>query len=118
VELFMTAAAGMPAEFLGDMREGDFWTGLEAVAHTIAYDGRNVGDTMSGRPLRTDLWNGVDVPVLVLHGDSTRPYLAAGARAVAEHLPTATLQVVPGENHSTTPEVLAPVLRAFAGKES
>ncbi|MFL1380743.1 MULTISPECIES: alpha/beta fold hydrolase [unclassified Nocardiopsis] len=117
VELFMTAAAGMPVELLGDMRESDFWPGLEAVAHTIAYDGRNVGDTMSGRPLRADLWNRVDVPVLVLHGDATWPYLAAGARAVADHLPTATLRVVPGENHGTTPEVLAPVLRAFAGKE-
>lgn len=117
VELFMTAAVGMPPEFLGDVRGSEMWPGLEAIAHTIAYDGRNLGDTMSGRPLRADLWDGVDVPVLVLHGDRTWPFLAAGARAVAGHLPTATLQVVPGENHGAAPEVLAPVLRAFAGKE-
>ncbi|MDT0329829.1 alpha/beta fold hydrolase [Nocardiopsis lambiniae] len=118
VELFMTAAVGMPGEFVGGMRESEMWPGLEAIAHTIAYDGRNIGDTMSGRPLRADLWDRVDVPVLVLHGDATWPFLAAGARAVAEHLPTAALEVVPGENHSAAPEVLAPVLRAFAGKEA
>ncbi|MEV4002887.1 alpha/beta hydrolase [Actinomadura sp. NPDC049753] len=114
VELFMTAAAGMPAEAVGGMRGSDFWPALEAVAPTIAYDGRNVGDTMSGRPLRGDLWDKITVPVLVLCGQDTWPHLAAGARAVADHLPTATLKAVPGENHSTTASVLAPVLGAFA----
>jgi len=114
VALFMTVAAGMPEEMVAEMREdADMWPGLEAIAPTIAYDGRNVGDTMSGKPLRTDLWNQVDVPALVMHGSDTWPALATGARAIAEHLPTATLKAVPGENHSTTPEVLAAALRAF-----
>ena len=69
---------------------------------------------MSGNPLPADRWADVKVPVLVLHGDQTWPALAAGARAVAEHLPTATLQVIPGENHTTEPSTLAPVLREFA----
>lgn len=113
VELFMTAAAGLPEEMVPGMRESEMWPGLEAVAHTIAYDGRNVGDTMSGRPLRADLWDRVDVPVLVMHGTGTWPYLISGTQAVAEHLPTATLKPVPGENHSTTADVLAPALREF-----
>ena len=113
VALFMTAIAGMPEDSLDEMRGADFWPGLEAIAPTIAYDGRNVGDTMSGKPLRADLWNEVRVPVLVLHGHDTWPYLAAGAKAVADHLPTATLKAVPGENHSTTADVLAPALRDF-----
>ncbi|TDB95998.1 alpha/beta hydrolase [Actinomadura sp. 7K534] len=114
VELFLTAVAGMPEEAVGGMREADFWPALEAVAPTIAYDGRNVGDTMSGKPLRGDLWDKVGVPVLVLYGEDTWPHLATGARALADHLPTATLKAVPGENHSTSPSVLAPVLRDFA----
>ena len=113
VSLFMVAAAGMPPEMVDGMRHAEFWPALEAIAHTIAYDGRQVGDTMSGRPLSADLWDRIDVPVLVMHGTGTWPHLAAGARAVAEHLPTAKLKPVPGENHSTTAEVLAPALREF-----
>ncbi|MEO3822280.1 alpha/beta hydrolase [Actinomadura sp. B10D3] len=113
VALFMTATAGMPEDVVAEMRGSDFWPALEAVAPTIAYDGRNVGDTMSGKPLRADLWSGVRVPVLVLHGRDTWPHLAAGAKALAAHLPTATLKAVPGEDHSTTADVLASVLRDF-----
>ncbi|SFN87908.1 Pimeloyl-ACP methyl ester carboxylesterase [Actinomadura madurae] len=113
VALFMTAAAGMPEDAVAEMRGSDFWPGLEAIAPTIAYDGRNVGDTMSGKPLRADLWSGVRVPVLVLYGRDTWPHLAAGAKAVAAHLPTAALTAVPGENHGTTADVLAPALREF-----
>jgi pimeloyl-ACP methyl ester carboxylesterase len=69
---------------------------------------------MSGEPLRGDLWDKVGVPVLVLYGEDTWPHLATGAKALADHLPTATVQAVPGENHSTAPSVLAPVLRDFA----
>lgn len=115
VALFLTAAAMVPEEAVAGMREEDFWAGLEAVAPTIAYDARQVGDTLSGEPLRPDLWKRVDVPVLVMHGIDTWPALAAGSRAVAAHLPTATLAPVPGEDHSTTAAVLAATLRAFVG---
>lgn len=113
VTLFLTAAVGMPEEFIAGMRESDEWPGLEAIAHTIAYDGRNVGDTMSGKPLRADLWDHVDIPVLVMHGTGTWPFLITGSQAVAELLPTANLKPVPGENHSTTADVLAAALRKF-----
>jgi alpha-beta hydrolase superfamily lysophospholipase len=36
--LFLTAAVGMPAEFVVGMRQSPFWSALEAIAHTIAYD--------------------------------------------------------------------------------
>jgi len=113
VALFMTAAVMMPPEMVDGMRGQDWWQGLEAIAPTIAYDGRQVGDALSGKPLRAELWDGVDVPVLVMHGIDTWPAMVAGARAVAAHLPAATLQPVPGQAHSTTPDVLAAALRAF-----
>ncbi|MDR2998190.1 MAG: alpha/beta hydrolase [Microbacterium sp.] len=116
VALFLTDAALTPAEYVDGMRGQDWWPGLETIAQTIAYDGRQIGDALSGKPLSSDLWNRVDVPVLVLHGEDTWPALAAGARAIAEHLPTAVLKPVPGQEHSTTPEVLAEALRAFAGE--
>jgi pimeloyl-ACP methyl ester carboxylesterase len=113
-ELFMTAAAGLPPEAVAGMKQSPYWAPVEEIAHTIAYDGRIMGTTMSGNPLPEDRWSTVKIPVLVLHGDKTWPALSSGAQAVATHLPTATLTPIPGENHSTTPEALAPVLRTFA----
>lgn len=114
VELFMTAAAGMPNEMVAGMREATFWPAVEAVAHTIAYDGRIMGTTMSGTPPPRDRWASINVPVLVMHGIDTMPWLVSGARAAADQLRTATLQPVPGEQHSTTADVLASALRQFA----
>ena len=114
VELFLTAAVGMPAEFVGGMRQSPFWPGLEAIAHTIAYDGRIMGTTMSGAPLPIDRWANVRLPVLVLYGRGTEPWLAEGAKALAELLPTASVEAVEGEQHSVAADVLAPTLRQFA----
>jgi pimeloyl-ACP methyl ester carboxylesterase len=108
----------MPPEFVEGMRGSEMWPGLEAVAPTIAYDGRQVGDAMSGEPLRSERWGGVEIPVLVMYGEGTWPFLATGSQAVAAVLPTATVKAVPGENHSTTAEVLAPELRAFASDDT
>jgi pimeloyl-ACP methyl ester carboxylesterase len=113
-ELFMTAAAGIPPEFVAGMKQSPFWAPVEEIAHTIAYDGRIMGSTMSGNPLPTDRWSTITVPVLVLHGNATAPWLTTGAQAMTTHLPTATLTPIPGENHSAEPAVLAPTLRAFA----
>lgn len=114
VELFLTAAAGLPAEAVGGMRQSDFWPVLEAVAPTIAYDGRIMGTTMSGRPLPRDRWAAISVPTLVLHGTGTFPFLVSAAQALADLLPTATLEPVKGEQHSAPADVLAGALREFA----
>ena len=39
VELFMTAAVGMPKEFVAPMRQAPFWAAQEAVAHTLSTGG-------------------------------------------------------------------------------
>ena len=114
VELFLTGAVGMPAEFVDGMRQSPFWPALEEVAPTIAYDGRIMGSTMSGAPLPADRWSSVSVPVLVMYGRGTEPWLIAASRALADLLPTATLQAVDGAQHSVAADILAPALRQFA----
>jgi pimeloyl-ACP methyl ester carboxylesterase len=114
VEIFMTAAAGMPAEMVEGMRHSDFWPVLEAVAPTIAYDGRIMATTMSGRPLPTDRWDTITIPTLVMHGTRTFPSIITAAHALTKLLPTATLLPVDGENHDVAAEILAPALRDFA----
>ena len=58
----------------------------------------------------------ISAAVLVLHGSDTKPFLAAGARHVAEHVPNATLREIPGAGHAaplTHPEALAEALTEF-----
>lgn len=113
-EIFLTAAIGLPVEAVAGMRQGPFWPVLEAVAHTIAYDGRIMGSTMSGAPLPADRWASLTVPTLIMYGNGTEPWLITAARALAELLPTASLQAVAGAQHSVEAAVLAPALRQFA----
>jgi pimeloyl-ACP methyl ester carboxylesterase len=88
VQLFLTAAVGMPVEQVAGMRQSPFWPPLEAVAHTIAYDGRIMGPTISGAPLPADRWAAVSVPSLVMYGRGTEPWLISAARALAACCPT------------------------------
>ena len=117
VELFMTKAVGLPAEFLASMRAMPMWPAMEAEAHTLAYDGRVVGDGMSGKTLSTERWASVTVPTLVIDGGGT-PWLTAGAQAIAEALPDAERRTLEGETHDVAPEAIAPVLDEFFASEA
>jgi pimeloyl-ACP methyl ester carboxylesterase len=117
VELFLTGAVGMPAEHVAGLRQSPFWPALEAIAPTIAYDGRIMGPTMSGSPLPADRWAAVSVPTLVMYGRGTEPWLIVAARALAAQLRTASLRAVEGAQHNVAAEVLAAALRQFASAE-
>jgi pimeloyl-ACP methyl ester carboxylesterase len=69
------------------------WPDMEAVAHTLAYDGTIVGESMSGKPL-SDEWSALDAPVLILDGGQT-PWLSAGAAAIAAAIPHAERRTIP-----------------------
>lgn len=115
-ELFLTAAAGLPPEAVAGVRQSEFWPVMEAVAPTIAYDGRIMGTTMSGHPLPRDRWASISMPTLVLYGNQTFPFIVPSAHALGELLPTATVRAVEGTQHSAPAAVLAEVLRDFARK--
>ncbi|TRV80856.1 alpha/beta hydrolase [Streptomyces sp. 130] len=110
---FMTAAVGLPGEAVAGMRQAPFWADMETVAHTLPYDGRIMGDTMSGRPLPVARWASVTVPVLVGSGDAGAPHMLTGARELAATGDNFTLRVFPGQEHDIAARVLAPALADF-----
>jgi pimeloyl-ACP methyl ester carboxylesterase len=84
------------------------------VAHTLAYDGAVVADSMSGAlPGR---WAGVTAPTLVLDGGQT-PWMTTGADSLAKILPSATRRTLDGQGHDVAPEILAPALLEFFADE-
>jgi pimeloyl-ACP methyl ester carboxylesterase len=113
VELFLTEAVGVPAEYVAPMRGEPMWPGFEAVAHTLAYDGAIVAGTQEGRPLPATRWAAVSSPVLVIDGGASPPWLRNGAQAVADALPDAQRSTLDGQTHEVSPEVLAPALSTF-----
>jgi pimeloyl-ACP methyl ester carboxylesterase len=112
VAYFLTTAVGLPPEYLAPMRATPMWVAMEAVAHTLAYDGTVVGDSMSGTPAAVQRWQSVTVPTLVLDGGQT-PWMSAGADALAKALPHALRQTVVGQEHGVAPEPIAPILTKF-----
>ena len=98
---------GVPANIVSGMREQPFWPGLEAIAHTLAYDVTITG-SMSGATLRT-----VTTPSLVLASDASDGRLRGWARGVSEALPKASLRMLKGEWHGVAATAIAPVLTEF-----
>ncbi len=117
VEYFLTQAVGIPAEYIGGMKQDQaLWSGVTGVAHTIAYDAAFVGNVMQGKPLPTDRWIKVTVPVLVADGGASDAWLHHAADALANVLPHASRQTLAGQTHMVDPNVLAPVLIEFFQK--
>jgi pimeloyl-ACP methyl ester carboxylesterase len=113
VELFMTAAVGMPAQAVAGMRSMPMWPALEAVGHTIAYDGTIMGQTMSGKPLPKDRWANVRVPTLVMDGGASPDWQHNAVEAVTKLLPNARRRTIEGQTHDVSADALAPALREF-----
>jgi pimeloyl-ACP methyl ester carboxylesterase len=113
VEYFLTSGPGVPPEVIAGMRDEPFWPAMEAMAHTLAYDGEIMGDTMAGRPLPADRWASVTVPTLVMDGDQSPEWARNSVAALAEVLPNAERRSLAGQDHGAASEVLAPVLVEF-----
>ena len=114
VAYFLTQAVGIPAEYIGGMKQDQAtWSGMTGVAHTIAYDAAFVGTVMQGKPLPTNRWVKVTVPVLVADGGASDAWIHHAADALANVLPAASRHTLAGQTHMVDPTVLAPVLIAF-----
>jgi pimeloyl-ACP methyl ester carboxylesterase len=113
VEYFLTRAVGVPPEAVASMRETPMWPGMEALAHTIAYDGEVMGDRMSGRPLSAEWAAAITTPALVMDGSASPTWARNSVAQLASILPNAEHRTLEGQDHGAAPDVVAPVLAAF-----
>jgi pimeloyl-ACP methyl ester carboxylesterase len=107
VELFMRVA-GATEEMVAGARSSPAWPGLEAVAHTLAYDAACIGD---GRPPTARLAT-ITRPVLVTTGGG-EGFFEEAADAIAAGVPRAERLTLEGQTHVADPKVVAPVLERF-----
>lgn len=111
VALFMETT-GTPPDTVAEWRAESWWADLESRAHTLAYDSEVMGDSRGGT-VPTDLVASVTVPTLVLAGTETFDFIAEAGRQIAGLLPHGRLELLAGQGHNVSAEVLAPVLASF-----
>jgi pimeloyl-ACP methyl ester carboxylesterase len=104
---------GMPGLMLAIMPITPPWKKLKAVAPTLPYDLRILGDTGRGKPLDPSRWSNVSAPALVLDGGKSPQYMRNAAKALSEALPKAGYQTLPGQTHMVKAGVLAPAVKQF-----
>jgi pimeloyl-ACP methyl ester carboxylesterase len=114
VALFMHYV-GVPKEHIAGMRQAPFWSGLEAIAPTLAYDHTEIMGTTGAVP-RQEL-AAVPAPVLAMCGSSSPAFMCETARTVSQVVPHGLLRVLDGQDHDVQAAVLAPALVEFFGAQ-
>jgi len=109
VEYFMTKVVGMPAEFAANARTQPWWEATEAIAHTLAYDARIMGEYR----IPPDLASSIHIPTLVVAGGADMPWMRDTAQALADAIPSGEARFLDGQGHDVDMTVLAPVLADF-----
>jgi pimeloyl-ACP methyl ester carboxylesterase len=113
VEYFMTNAVEVPADMVAQMRQLPMWPAMEAMAHTLAYDGAIMGENMAGKPFPPGQWAAVTIPTLVMDGGDSPLWMRNAVQAVADVLPSARRLTLEGQTHAVDPNILASALIAF-----
>jgi pimeloyl-ACP methyl ester carboxylesterase len=106
---------GAPSIMVNLMALTPLWRKLKAVAPTLPYDLRILGDTGRGVPLDADRWSGVTVPAIVIDGGKSPQYMRNAARALSEALPKAAYRTLPGQTHMIKADAVAPAVKEFFG---
>jgi pimeloyl-ACP methyl ester carboxylesterase len=112
VKTFMRMV-GAPAPMVALMRLMPVWRTLKAVAHTLAYDLEIVVPFEQGQPLPAGYYDEVSVATLVMAGGKSPEYMRNAQAAIAEAVPDARLEILPGQTHMVRAKVVAPRLTEF-----
>lgn len=114
--LFMKLAGSSDEEIAG-AKQSPFWSGGEAIAHTLAYEAAVLGN---GQP-SAERFAKIAQPTLVATGtDAQQPGAAEwvlaldpAADAIVASIPHAKRQVFEGQSHVADPKAVASVLERF-----
>jgi len=114
IALFMSYV-GVPEAEIAGMRQAPFWSGLEAVAPTLAYD--HTGILGSDAAIPVERAPRVGAPTLVMHGGDSVAFMGETARTLSHAIPRAQLRLLEGQAHDVDPAVLAPILIDFFAQD-
>lgn len=105
IALFMELAGASAAD-VAKARTSPYWPGLEALAHTLAYDAACYG------PPPADRLATITRPTLVATGGNDT-FFESAADALAAIISTARRHTFTGQGHVADPEAITPVVEEF-----
>jgi len=112
VVLFQREAVGLPDEVIEQIRHAPMWPALVDVAQSTVYDATITGET----PVPSPAMAAVSMPVTVLRGGRTWPFLVTATDRLAALLPAGRLVVVPeSQDHGLHPAGTAREVAAALG---
>jgi pimeloyl-ACP methyl ester carboxylesterase len=114
VKIFMQSV-GMPWYLIAPLRLLPIWSRLEAIAHTLPYDGAIVQAYQKGVPLPAHRWAHVTMPALVMAGGKSPQWIRHGNQALASALPNAQYRTLEGQTHMLKPKAHVRTLVEFLG---
>ena len=100
---------GLPPEFVAFAKTQPFWAAQEKIAHTLAYDGRIMGDYS----IPVEKAKDVTQPTIVIAGESSFPFFLQTVAVLGDAIPEGESKTLPGQSHDVAPEVIGPVLAEF-----
>ncbi|MEA2606519.1 MAG: hypothetical protein QOI00_1276 [Chloroflexota bacterium] len=106
---FMVDMVRLPADFAAFAKTQPWWPGQEAIAHTLAYDARVMGDYS----VPTATAARIAVPTLILTGGASFPFFKPTAAALVDAMPDARTAELPEQQHNVDPTVLGPAMADF-----
>jgi pimeloyl-ACP methyl ester carboxylesterase len=106
---FMVEMVRLPADFAAFARTQPWWPAQEALAHTLAYDARVMGDYSV--PVATAAR--VPVPTLILTGGASFPFFRPTAEALVAAMPDARTALLEDQGHDVDATVLGAAMAEF-----
>lgn len=91
IVLFQREAVGLPDEMIAQFRATDAFAGVVPLAQSTVYDATLARELSTP----TDAMLAVDIPVTIICGQQTFPFLSAAAERLAAAMPQAELVVSP-----------------------
>lgn len=110
---YFMRSVGMPPEAIEGAKKSPMWPIMQSIGPTISYDGRFMFEALYAAGKFPERWQRATMPVLVVNGDKSFPFMPAAADAVAAELPNARRKTLAGQDHGPKPEVFAPVITEF-----
>jgi pimeloyl-ACP methyl ester carboxylesterase len=116
VKLFMRVV-GAPGFAIFMMRlMPNVWPKLRAVAHTLPYDFKVLGETQTGGPMPAELrekLQAISPPALTMAGSKSPQWMHHAAKQMAQTLQAASFRVIPGQDHNVAAKAAGPALTEF-----
>jgi pimeloyl-ACP methyl ester carboxylesterase len=110
--IFFVESVGLSPEMYEGMMNSPSGKGLEAIAPTLIYDSRIVDGAYPNQKW-PERYRTNRVPVLLLDGDQTFPFIPVGVTALSKVLANSNRKTLPGQGHGPKPEAIAPAIREF-----